>query len=549
MGFVQPTPIQEQSIPYLLNNDKSDFIGLAQTGTGKTAAFGLPLIELVDGDNPQTQALIMAPTRELGQQTAKQLEEFSKHYKKINIEVVYGGAAITNQIRALKKSTQIVVATPGRLLDLIRRKAIKLENVKHVVLDEADEMLNMGFKEDIDSILSNIKGDYSTWLFSATMPKEIRKIVKKYMSDPLEVAIKSDEKSNADISHQYVVTKVSDKLAVIRRFLDTQPDMRAILFCRTKRETQQIADELAAQGYQTEALHGDLSQGQRDSAMARFKRSNKQLLVATDVAARGIDISELTHVLHHKLPDQLESYTHRSGRTGRAGNKGISIAFINNREKGKIKDLEKSLKITFENAVVPSLQELKDLRLQKWVNEIKALRISEDAETTYLGLAQQFEDFSKEDILKGLLSQELKQLKQDDVGDLNDKSKATYTPSGNRFFINIGKEDGFTKNDLVELIAQVGQTKSKNIDNLVLQDRRAFFDLNISNSKDFGNYFEGLELENGHAIRVNPETGKSDDSKPHRRKRGDGAKRGNFPKSNRKNKSSVQKSRKGRGRR
>jgi ATP-dependent RNA helicase DeaD len=332
MGFDTPTPIQEKAIPMLLTKDPTDFIGLAQTGTGKTAAFGLPLIDLIDDQDRNTQALIMAPTRELGQQTAQQLVNFSNNNKNINVEVVYGGAAIMNQIRALKRPTQIVVATPGRLLDLIKRKAIKLDHVKYVVLDEADEMLNMGFKEDIDEILSYTPEGRVTWLFSATMPGEIRRIIKKYMANPLEVAVNAGEKTNKDISHKYIITKTNNRIAALRRFLDIQPEMRGIMFCRTKIETQQIADDLGAIGYGVEALHGDLSQAQRDAVMKRFKTRSMQLLIATDVAARGIDVNDLTHVLHHSLPDQLESYTHRSGRTGRAGKKGVSLVFINPRE-------------------------------------------------------------------------------------------------------------------------------------------------------------------------------------------------------------------------
>jgi ATP-dependent RNA helicase DeaD len=332
MGFTDPTPIQIKAIPQLLQNDPTDFIGIAHTGTGKTAAFGLPLIDLVDEDNRQIQALIMAPTRELGQQIAQHLNDFSEKHKRLKVEVVYGGADISRQIKSLKNPTHILVATPGRLLDLINRRAVSLEGVSYIVLDEADEMLNMGFKDDIDQILSFASDFRSIWLFSATMPPEIRKIVKKYMEKPIEVSINSQEKINTDISHKYVTTKTSNKIPALRRFLDMQPDMRGILFCRTKRETQQIADELSSFGYGVEALHGDLTQAQRDAVMKRFRARSMQLLIATDVAARGIDVNDLTHVLHHTLPDQLEGYTHRSGRTGRAGKKGVSLAFINPRE-------------------------------------------------------------------------------------------------------------------------------------------------------------------------------------------------------------------------
>ena len=443
IGFTKPTPIQEKAIPLLLSKERRDFIGLAQTGTGKTAAFGLPLIDLVDGDVNTVQALIMSPTRELGQQTAKQINELSASYKSLNVEVVYGGAAIANQIKALKKPTHIVVATPGRLLDLIRRKAIRLGGVKHVVLDEADEMLNMGFKEDIDDILSNIKETHTTWLFSATMPKEIRKIVKKYMNDPQEVAINISQKSNVDISHQYIVTRTDDKLAALRRFLDMHPDMRAILFCRTKRETQQISDELNGLGYDTEALHGDLSQAQRDAAMRRFRGKNMQLLVATDVAARGIDVSELSHVLHHKLPDQLEAYTHRSGRTGRAGKKGVSIAFINSREGRRIAELEKHLKVKFQAIEVPSALEMKNIRLQRWAERLLSIPVDDDAKGVLSDLKDHFKSISKEEILLRLLSKELTQINSSDNRNLNVNSSSSSKENKEgpqRFFINLGKQ-------------------------------------------------------------------------------------------------------------
>jgi len=438
IGFKEPTPIQEKSIPILLSREKSDFIGLAQTGTGKTAAFGLPLIDLVESNSREVQALIMAPTRELGQQTAKQIVDLSSNYKALNVEVVYGGAAIANQIKALKKPTHIVVATPGRLLDLIRRRAIKLEQVRYVVLDEADEMLNMGFKEDIDQILSNIKVEHSTWLFSATMPKEIRKIVKKYMENPQEVAVNSGQKSNVDITHQYIVTRSNDKLAAMRRFLDMEPEMRGILFCRTKRETQQISDELNQVGYGTEALHGDLSQSQRDAAMKRFKAKNMQLLVATDVAARGIDVSELSHVLHHKLPDQLEAYTHRSGRTGRAGKKGVSIAFINGREGRRIAELERHLKVKFEPIEVPSATEMKDVRLLRWAQQILSMPVDKKAESALEQLKSHFESLTKEDLLKRLVSKELKQITAAEGGDLNvrpEKKRAMTLPVCSAFLL------------------------------------------------------------------------------------------------------------------
>ncbi|WP_109829938.1 DEAD/DEAH box helicase [Reichenbachiella versicolor] len=507
MGFENPTPVQKEAIPLLLQNDPTDFIGMAQTGTGKTAAFGLPLIELIDVEEKATQALVMAPTRELGQQIGQQLKDFSKAVPKMNIEVVYGGAAITNQMKALKKTTQIVVATPGRLLDLIKRKAIKLGNVRFVVLDEADEMLNMGFKEDIDQILSHTLDIRSTWLFSATMPSEIRKIINKYMVQPLEVKIQSEVKSNKDITHQYVVTKTANKVPALRRFLDIQPDMRGIMFCRTKRETQEIADALGSMGYGTEALHGDLSQAQRDAVMKRFKSRSMQLLVATDVAARGIDVNDLTHVLHHKLPDQLESYTHRSGRTGRAGNKGFSIAFVNPREVRRVDELGRKINVDFQKVEVPSIQQVKSVRISKWANLIVNTEVDEQADEILSGIKEKFQGLSKDDLLKRLITTQLDHLiaqngEEDDLNEIQGKKKEGKDRKFLRYFINVGTMDGVTKSDLVHFLSDVSGIDRKAFGSIELQKTNAFFELEKGKQSGLLQKFENIDIE-GRAIRVN----------------------------------------------
>ncbi len=511
IGFDTPTPIQEEAIPILLGDYSTDFIGIAQTGTGKTAAFGLPLIEMIDMDNPNTQALIMAPTRELGQQTAQQLVNFTQNNKRLNVEVVYGGAAITNQIKALKRTTQIVVATPGRLLDLIKRKAIDLQHVRYVVLDEADEMLNMGFKEDIDEILSYTREDRSIWLFTATMPAEIRKIVRKYMDTPKEVSVNTSEKINKDIIHQYVITKTAHKISAIKRFLDIQPEMRGIMFCRTRRETQKIADELGNLGYGVEALHGDLSQAQRDSVMKRFKNRAMQLLIATDVAARGIDVNDLTHVFHHTLPDQIEYYTHRAGRTARAGKTGISMAFINPREGKRITELEKKNKVKFEHIEVPSVNELRSSRINNWANLIINTKVDKQAEDILHELHGQFAHLDKEDILKRLITTQLDHLSvQSGVDDnLNEKDEKRIE-SGNkqsksgfhRYFINVGLIDGVTKSDLIHFISDISEIKRKYFGEISLQKNCAFFDVDANYDKDLSKSFRGIDIE-GRSIRVN----------------------------------------------
>ncbi|WP_420386837.1 DEAD/DEAH box helicase [Roseivirga sp.] len=528
LGFETPTPIQQQAIPQLLQNNPTDFIGLAQTGTGKTAAFGLPLIDLIDLSNNHTQAIIMAPTRELGQQTAKQLQSFVTNNAKLNVEVVYGGVDINRQIKALKRPTQIVVATPGRLLDLIKRKAVSLHAVEYVVLDEADEMLNMGFKEDIDEIISHTTDDRSIWLFSATMPGEIRRIVDKYMNEPIEVAVNTEQKSNEDIAHQYVITKTANKLAAVRRFLDIQPDMRGIMFCRTKRETQQFADDFSKMGYEVEALHGDLSQGQRDVVMRRFKARSMQLLIATDVAARGIDVNDLTHVLHHTLPDQLESYTHRSGRTGRAGKKGISLAFINPREGRKIQDLEKRLKVKFELVEVPGKKELKYSRINHWADLIMNTKVDEKVEEVIPHIQSDLFDLSKNDLIKRLISMQLDHLivdngsDFDEPDDLNevqgrkDKTESGQAVAGmQRFFINIGEIDGATKADLIHFLADVTNMEGKTFQQVELKKNCSFFYVDSKKSKGISAKFRGISVS-GRAVRVNEEN----DSAPAPKRKG-----------------------------
>jgi ATP-dependent RNA helicase DeaD len=513
LGFTTPTPVQEQAIPLLLSDTPIDFIGLAQTGTGKTAAFGLPLIDLIDSDNRSVQALILAPTRELVQQTAKQVAQFAKGVKGVNAEVVFGGAAITNQISALRKPTQIVIATPGRLIDLIKRKAIKLDQVQYVVLDEADEMLNMGFKEDIDQILSFTPEKRVTWLFSATMPKEIRRIVTKYMKTPVEVSVNSKEQSNKDITHKYVITKSSNKVPAIRRFMDIQSDMRGVLFCRTKRETQQIADDLGHLGYGVEALHGDLSQGQRDAVMKRFKTRSMQLLIATDVAARGIDVNDLTHVMHHTLPDQLESYTHRSGRTGRAGKKGTSIAFITPREGRRISEIEKRINIKFEKIEVPALEELKSTRINNWASLIINTTVDVQAESILNKLNGQFEHLDKDDILKRLITTQLDHLMIQGGGQ-SDLNEASGSGSGsgrsdkksggafNRYFVNIGTIDGMTKEDLIHFLSDNSKIERKHFGPLSIQKNCAYFDVDAKHDQKLGETFVGIEIK-GRDIRVN----------------------------------------------
>lgn len=422
LGFEKPSEIQEAAIPQLLNEDR-DFIGLAQTGTGKTAAFGLPLLERIDPDDPNTQALILAPTRELGQQIAEQLNIFSKYMKQVNVLAVYGGAPIVPQMKTLRRAPQhVVIATPGRLLDLLRRKAIKLDMLQFLVLDEADEMLNMGFQEDIDQILSHTPDWKLTWLFSATMPPEMQRIVKQYMDEPFEVKLNTKNEVNKNIDHQFALVKHSNKAAALTRFLDANPGMKGVVFCRTRRDTQELAESLRKQNYKADALHGDLSQQQRDRVMRRFKSGEFQVLIATDVAARGIDVNDLSHVFHLALPDDLAYYTHRSGRTARAGKKGTSIAFVTNREKGRIERLTKKLAIEFDQVMVPSVEDILEQRVSDWCQKILNKRTKGKLDDDLQEKANLlFHNLSKEELISKILMYELESMNIGNNEDLNEK--------------------------------------------------------------------------------------------------------------------------------
>ena len=421
LGFEKPTEIQEKAIPHLLGGD-TDFIGLAQTGTGKTAAFGLPLLDLLNPDDHCVQAIILAPTRELGQQIAEQMALFSKKMPGIRTLAVYGGANIATQIKALKKTRHVVIATPGRLIDLAKRKAIHLDRVSHVILDEADEMLNMGFKEELDTILSFTPEEKQTWLFSATMPREIRRMVKDYMNDPFEVRIDPKTTVNTNIIHQYALVHYKDKTEALTRFLDHDPDLYGVVFCRTKRDTQDLAESLIKQGHRADAIHGDLSQHARDRVMLRFKRRELQVLIATDVAARGIDVNDLSHVFHYALPNDQAYYTHRSGRTARAGKKGISLALISRKEKHKVNAFAKGLGVEFSAVDVPRADDIVETRLRGWA---MGLVSQENTASPSAELIEQIDlilgPLTKEEMVARLVARELARLNLGNRTDLNDR--------------------------------------------------------------------------------------------------------------------------------
>jgi ATP-dependent RNA helicase DeaD len=508
LGFENPTPIQEKAIPILLDG-RSDFVGLAQTGTGKTAAYGLPLLELIEPEVRTPQALILSPTRELGIQIADDLKLFSKNILNLSVVNVYGGASIEEQIRKLRRGAHVIVATPGRLLDLIRRKAVNLSAVEYLILDEADEMLNMGFKEDIDSILSSTSEDKVTWLFSATMPPEVRRISKNYMTDPTEVTVGKANTTNKNIAHQYYLLNNRDRYNVLKRVVDFYPDIFGIIFCRTRKETQEVAELLMKDGYNADALHGDLTQVQRDRVMRNFKNRSLQLLVATDVAARGIDVDDLSHVIHYNLPDELEFYTHRSGRTARAGKTGISIALVTPREERKVKDLSRRLKTDFEQVKIPVGKDVCERQLINFMHRIQDVEISEEEIAPFIeGINNELENLSREELIKRFVSLEFNRFWDyyKNADDLNLKSSTQRrakkeNSAEDRMFINIGKKDGIDVPRLLNLIHKQCGVRGKNVGRVDLKGVFSFFDVEKGFTDDIIKGFAGAVI-GGRKIRI-----------------------------------------------
>ncbi len=477
MGFVTPMPIQEMVIPHLLEKE-GDVVGLAQTGTGKTAAFGLPVLQRIDTDRRVPQALIIAPTRELCLQIAGDLADFSRYIDNLKILPVYGGSSIESQIRSLRNGVQVIVATPGRLIDLIKREEVKLTDVHTVILDEADEMLNMGFLDDIKEILSHVPEERKMLMFSATMPKEIAEISKEFMHDPVEFVAGNKNEGAKNVRHIYYMVKAHDKYLALKRVADNNPDIYGIIFCRTRKETQEIADKLIADGYNADCLHGDLSQAQRDLAMKKFRDHVTQLLVATDVAARGLDVDDLTHVINYGLPEDTAVYTHRSGRTGRANKTGVSVAIIHSREKGKLREIEKKLGKTFEYKKVPTPEHIIEKQLYHLADNLERVQVNEEEINKYMpGVRKKLEWLSEEDLLKRLLSLEFNRLlayyqnmpdidlnaadksergkdrKREGKRDGNrDKDRRQAEDGYERLMVNVGKGQGFFPGNLMELI-------------------------------------------------------------------------------------------------
>ncbi|OKZ07077.1 MAG: ATP-dependent RNA helicase [Phocaeicola plebeius] len=536
LGYENPMPVQEEVIPYLLGNG-NDVVALAQTGTGKTAAFGLPLIQKIDVKNCVPQALVLCPTRELCLQIAGDLTDYSKYITDLKILPVYGGSSIDSQIRSLKRGVHIIVATPGRLIDLMERKVAQLATIRDVVMDEADEMLNMGFTDSINAILENIPQDRNTLMFSATMSPEIARIAKTYLHEAKEITIGTKNEGSKNVNHVAYIVHAKDKYLALKRVVDFYPQIYGIVFCRTRKETQEIADKLIQDGYNADSLHGELSQAQRDLVMQKFRQRHLQLLVATDVAARGLDVNDLTHVINYGLPDDTESYTHRSGRTGRAGKTGISIAIINLREKGRMKEIEHIIKKRFEVSVLPSGQEICQQQLIKVIDDIEKVKVNEEEIETFLpGIYRKLDWLDKEDLIKRVVSlefnrfldyyknapeieqpkadekkSEAKESRKGDKEKVGRKAEKGYT----RLFLNLGKTDGFYTNQIIDLVNRNLRKERIQIGRIDLMQNFSFFEVIQEQAPQVLKALNKVVLSGGRKVCVEiagENTGKSDKS-------------------------------------
>ena len=532
LGFKQPTPIQEQAIPVLLSGTK-DLVGLAQTGTGKTAAFGLPLLQLVDVGQRFPQALVVCPTRELCMQIVTEMESFKKFIAGMNVQAVYGGTSIGLQIKDLRRGVQIVVATPGRLIDLIERKAINLDQIRYVVLDEADEMLNMGFQDDIEFILQNTPKRESTWLFSATMPAEIRRVSKKYMQTPKEITVGKMNTANKAIDHQFYVTAAHARYETLKRLIDFNPGIYGIIFTRTKADAQNIAEKLTREGYDIDALHGDLTQQQRDKVMGEFREKTLQLLIATDVAARGIDVQGITHVINYELPDDVEVYTHRSGRTGRAGATGIAVSIVHARELGKLRQIERIVQVPFHKMEIPSGRDVCRKQFFTFMDKLLQADISHGDYETYVPmLAEKFAEVSKEEVLKRVAAMEFDRFLKyyENAEDLNvrersrDSGRDRDVRGGERkeygrgegrtrgreqnggdyakLFVNLGTKDGFYKASFLQFILDMSDLKKDVLGRIDMKEMNSWIEIDRRSAEQMIRAIDGKKYK-GRRIRMN----------------------------------------------
>ena len=515
MGFETPSEVQEKAIPVLLEQE-TDLVALAQTGTGKTAAFGFPLLQKIDVEDRSTQALILSPTRELCLQITNELKQYSKYIKGLHVVAVYGGASITEQAREVKRGAQVIVATPGRMQDMINRGFVNIKNIAYCILDEADEMLNMGFYDDICAILSDTPDDKSTWLFSATMPAEVARIAKKFMADPVEITVGAKNSGTATVSHEFYVVNARDRYEALKRLADANPDIFSVIFCRTKRDTQAVAEKLIEDGYNAAALHGDLSQAQRDSVMKSFRGRQIQMLVATDVAARGIDVDNVTHVINYQLPDEIETYNHRSGRTGRAGKLGTSIVIITKSEVRKIHTIEKIIKQKFEEKTIPSGIEICEIQLLHLANKIHDTEIDHEIDNYLPAIYQVFENLSKEDLIRKMVSVEFNRFlnyykKKKDLSSerSSERSSGGSIKAGDavRYFINIGTRDDFDWMKLKDFLREALDLGRDDVFKVDVKEGFSFFNTDGEHAERVMDIFSNFQLE---GRKINVEISKND---------------------------------------
>ena len=508
LGFETPSEVQEKTIPLLLE-ENIDLVALAQTGTGKTAAFGFPMLQKIDINSRTTQGLILSPTRELCLQITNEMKLYGKHCKGLNVTAIYGGASITDQAKQVKRGAQIIVATPGRMKDMISRRLVDISKIEYAVLDEADEMLNMGFFEDITEILSHTPDDKSTWLFSATMPKEVSLIAKKFMDNPTEVTVGHKNMGSKNVSHEYFLVGARDRYQALKRLADANPEIFSVIFCRTKRDTQKVAEQLIEDGYNAGALHGDLSQNQRDVVMKSFRAKQIQMLVATDVAARGIDVDDITHVINYQLPDEIEIYTHRSGRTGRAGKTGISMVIVSKSEVRKIKSIERIIQKEFIKKEVPSGMEICEVQLKALANKIHDTEINHEIDPYLNDINSLFEDVSKDELIKKFFSVEFTRFfnyykKTKDLNSPSEGSRSDdYAQDDNsaRFFINIGSKDGYDWMKLKDFLRDTLQLNQDDVYKVDVKDSFAFFNTDNAHKAKVLEFFTDFK-QDGRFINV-----------------------------------------------
>jgi len=514
MGFETPSEVQEKSIPILLDRE-TDMVALAQTGTGKTAAFGFPMLQKINIDSRTTQGLILSPTRELCLQITNEMVAYGKYLPGLNVTAIYGGASITDQARQIKRGSQIIVATPGRMKDMIGRGLVDISKIEYCVLDEADEMLNMGFYEDITEILSHSPRDKSTWLFSATMPKEVSMIAKKFMHTPVEITVGTKNKGADNVTHEYYLVNARDRYDALKRLADANPDIFSVVFCRTKRDTQKVAEQLIEDGYNAAALHGDLSQGQRDMVMKSFRNRQIQMLVATDVAARGIDVDDITHVINYQLPDEVEIYTHRSGRTGRAGKTGISMVIVSKSEVRKIKTIEKIIQKQFIAKEIPSGMEICEVQLFHLANTIKNTAINNEIEPYLPNITEVLADFSKEELIKKVFSVEFTRFFNyyKNSKNLNVSGDRSFSESEDksttRYFINIGSKDDFDWMSLKDFLRDLLQLGRDDVYKVDVKDTFSFFNTDEKHQELVMGIFKDFKLEGRQInIEISQDTGR-----------------------------------------